>query len=110
MNLEILNGKFFISNGNEKKYLCAKEIAQCINTGSFQDTPIENKNSFRCSKIGLNVKPIFTMVESSVEIQLCAIKGANSFEISKNENKFCDYILIEKTVYFLSGTFSLIND
>ncbi|MCQ2087065.1 MAG: DEAD/DEAH box helicase [Bacilli bacterium] len=110
MDLEILNGKFFISNGNEKKYLCAKEIAQCINTGSFQDAPIENKNSFRCSKIGLNVKPIFTMVESSVEIQLCAIKGANSFEISKNENKFCDYILIEKTVYFLSGTFSLIND
>jgi len=110
MNLEIIDSKLYATENDNHFTLSAIEIAKCINLGTYKNFQIVNDKLIRCSKIGLNVKPMFSVVGDDVKLSLTAIKGNITYEIQKNGSEFCDYLLIDKTVYFLSGAFSLIKD
>lgn len=113
MSNKIINedSKLFTYVNDLKYYLSASELYNFNNSDKIiiNDCIIERPTNIIFSKIGLNAKLKFEIINNNLLISCYAIKGVNEIPINKCNGKFCDYIIIDNRFYYINFDMNLIN-
>lgn len=103
----------FTPNDNDRIYPNSKELYGATEKYTYEDnnyiSPSKGLN-IKFNTIGLNTKLEFNIIEGKIFVNLYAIKNFLQYNVESLNGYFLDYIIIDKTWYYLTGYYNIYKE